>query len=219
MDHLSAPVTAATTPAPHPNPSRDELDPNPSPKISVLYPRLAEVLNVERYRLRNRLTIMTERESSTLTTHSNQLRPRMEGAYFSGDPPLSVIKYLSQFSRFSIQSQLSEAVVFRNMEDLLLARAKETFRLQGLRSYPEAVHWLLSSYASESSLEVSLRNLTLSQQTSTETVRSFSLRLQLEVGQVGDLISPAELKTIFTNWLKDQVGSIFLANQSPMELD
>lgn len=219
MDHLSTPVTTDTTPAPHQNPSRDALDPTPSPKIVVRNQRLAEVLSVERYRLRNRLPTMTERESSSLTTTSNQLRPRMEGAYFGGDPPLSVIKYLSQLSRVSIQSQLSEAVVFWIMEDFLLAPAKETFRHQGLRSYPEAVHWLLSSYASESSLEVALRNLTLSQQSPTETVRSFSLRLQLVVGQVGDLISPAELKTIFTNGLKDQVRSFFLANQSPVELE
>jgi hypothetical protein len=143
MDHLSAPVTAATTPAPHPNPSRDELDPNPSPKIFVRNPRLAEVLSVERYRLCNRLTIMTEREGSTLTTISNQLRPRMEGAYFGGDPPLSVIKYLSKISRVSSQSQLSEDVIFWIMEDFLLAPAKGTFLHQGLRSYPEAVHWLL----------------------------------------------------------------------------
>jgi hypothetical protein len=201
---------------------RPRVEPQPlsNPKFDILLrnPKFSEVLSVARYRLLNQSLTMSADEVGRLTQLANQLRPRMEGSHFSGDPPLTVLRCLSQFARVCDQANVSEAAALWIMEDFLQSPVKEAFRAQGCGTYQEAVHWLLISYAHESVLDEAVRRLQVSTQGSQETVRQFGLRLQMEIGQLGTLFDITELKALFAAGIMEPVRSLFRANQFPHEL-
>jgi hypothetical protein len=111
------------------------------------------------------------------------------------------------------QSYLSEAALLWIVVDFIRTPAKESFQSQQFQSFPTAVHWLLMTYSSESSLEIALRNFQMTSQTSSENVRQFGLRLQLKAAALGSLLSTLEVKYVFTQCLRDPVRSFLTAHQ------
>jgi hypothetical protein len=190
-----------------------------APTVRVRNRRYATVLAVDSYRLRDRTEGLRPDQISSLTTLANQVRPRLDGCYFSGEPSLSVLPFLLQLVKVSDQSYLSEAALLWIVEDFIRTPAKESFRSQQFESWPTAVHWLLTTYASESSLEIAVRNLQMTSQTSSENVRQFGLRLQLEAAALGSLLSTPEVKSMFTQGLRDPVRSLFTAHQPEKEFE
>jgi hypothetical protein len=190
-----------------------------APEIHVRNKRFAPVLCVEAYRLTDRHAVLRARTSGTLTSIANQLRPRMDDAFFSGDPPLSVLLFLSQLTMVADQSGLSEAELLWIVEDFMRPPVKGAFRAQRPTTWPIAVHWLLTTYAAESLLDQALRKINNIAQFRSETVRAFGLRLQLEATALGPLLSVDEIKTLFAIGLSDPVRSHFAAHQPATELD
>jgi hypothetical protein len=78
---------------------------------------------------------------------------------FNGEPPLTVLRCLSQFTRVCDQANVSEAAALWIIEDFLQSSVEEDFRAQGCGTYQEAVHWLLISYAHETVLDEAARRL------------------------------------------------------------
>jgi hypothetical protein len=58
--------------------------------------RYAEVLSVNTYRLRDKSHILKLEEVATLTGLAKQVRPRLEGVIFTGEPALAVLPFLAQ---------------------------------------------------------------------------------------------------------------------------
>jgi hypothetical protein len=143
----------------------------------------------------------------------------MEGCSFSGEPALAVLPFLQQLTRVANQSHLSEGVLLWIAEDFLSTPARETFRAQHFDTWPAAVHWLLSTYASEQSLEVAVRKLQTTGQREDESVRQFGARLQMDAVALGSLLSSAEVKSLFAQGIRDPVRSLFIANQPTQELE
>jgi hypothetical protein len=148
---------------PHP-PPRPPLNGNPAnssapvndvaaelpghPIIAIRNRRYSHVLSISTYRLRDRTSALLPDQVSNLTSAANQIRPRLEGCFFTGDPSLSVLPFLHQLVRVADQSHMSEATLLWVAEDFLRSPVKEAFRSQNLNTWPEAVHWLLVTYAS-----------------------------------------------------------------------
>ena len=74
-------------------------------------------------------------------------------------------------------------------------------------------------YASESSLEIAVRKFQMTSQMSSEILRKFGLRLQLEAAALGSLLSTPEVKSMFTQGLRDPVRSLFSAHQTEKEFE
>jgi hypothetical protein len=110
-----------------------------APEIPVRNKRFAPVLCVEAYRLTDLHAVLWARTSGTLTSIANQLRPRMDDALFSGDPPLSVLLFLSQLTMVADQSGLSEAELLWIVEDFMSHPVKGAFRAQRPTTWPIAV--------------------------------------------------------------------------------
>jgi hypothetical protein len=72
---------------------------------------------------------------------------------------LGVLPFLTQIVRVYNQSHVSEASLLWLLEDFIRSPAKEAFRLQSLETWPSAVHWLLTSYAPETTIEAAVRSL------------------------------------------------------------
>ena len=143
----------------------------------------------------------------------------MDGYYFSGSPSLAVLQFLEQLVTVADQTLFTEATLLWIVADFLRPPARDAFRRQKLRSWPAAVQWFLTTYASEPILEAAMRSLQTSSQTPSETVRQFGDRLQSEALLLGDLFSHGELKSLFTQGLTRSVRSMFAASQPAQELD
>jgi hypothetical protein len=190
-----------------------------SPEIRVRNRRYAQVLAVESYRLRDRTPALLPDDVENLTKASNQIRPRLEGCFFTGDPPLSILPFLCQLVRVADQSHMSEATLLWVAEDFLKSPVKEAFRAQNSNTWPEAVHWLIVTYAAESLLDAAVRRLQTTSQGAHESVRQFGLRLQLEAAALGSLLDAMEVKSLFAQGLRDPIRSLFAANQPVIELE
>jgi hypothetical protein len=188
------------------------------PQIHVRNRRFSEVLSTDTYRLRDRNVQLPTDQSVSLTQTSNQLRPRLDGYFFSGEPPLKVLSFLRHLTRVANQSRISAATLLWIVEDFMQAPARESFRAQAHASWPAAVHWLLITFAPESSLEQAMRMLNLATQGPSETVKQFGLRVQLEASTLGNLVSISEVKSLFSQGLSEPIRSMFVAHQPPHEL-
>jgi hypothetical protein len=121
-------------------------------QVPIRNKRFTDVLAVTTYRLVDTNENLPYDQSMSLTQVANQIRPRMEGYFFSGEPTLKVLPFLRQLTRIANQSRLSEATLLWVVEDFLQSPAREAFRAQAHRTWPEAVHWLLITFAPESYL-------------------------------------------------------------------
>jgi hypothetical protein len=161
-------------------------------QVPIRNKRFTDVLAVTTYRLVDTNENLPYDQSMSLTQVANQIRPRMEGYFFSGEHSLKVLPFPGKLTRIANQSRLSEATLFWVVEDFRQSPAREAFRAQAHRTWPEAVHWLLITFAPESSLEKAVRSLNLASQAQVENVKQFGLRLQLESSTLGSLISLSE---------------------------
>ena len=178
--------------------------------------RFSSLLSVDSYRLRDTTPALRPAQVASLSSIAATIRPRLEGSFFSGTPSLGVLPFLMQIVRVSNQSHVSEAALLWLLEDFLRSPAKEAFRLQSLETWPSAVHWLLTSYAPETTIEAAVRSLQTTTQRLSETVREFGLRVQQEASLLGSLIPLSELKSLFSQGLsaiRDPVRSNFAAGQ------
>jgi hypothetical protein len=121
---------------------------NPPPHFPVRNRRFDVVLSIETYRLIDRSLVIRADQVASLKSYANQVRPRLTDCEFSGDAPLHLLPFLKQLVRVADQSFMSEAVLLWILDDFLRTPAKEAFRSQSPDSWPAAVHWLLSTYAS-----------------------------------------------------------------------
>jgi hypothetical protein len=121
--------------------------------------------------------------------------------------------------KISNQSHVSEAALLWIVEEFLRSPARDAFRTQQFLNWTSAVHWLLTTYVTESALDAAFRTLQTTIQNQGEDVRKFGLRLQLQTAALGALFSTQEVKSLFTQGLRDPVKSLFAANQPSVEFE
>jgi hypothetical protein len=68
-------------------------------------------------------------------------------------------------------------------------------------------------------MEIAVRKLQMTSQTSSENVRQFGLRFQLEAAALGSLLSTPEVKSMFTQGLRDPVRSLFTSSQPKKDIE
>jgi hypothetical protein len=90
---------------------------------------------------------------------ANQVRPRLEGVIFTGEPALAVLPFLAQVFKVSNKTHLSEAALLWIVDDFIRSPAREAFRSQEFSIWPEIVYWLLTTYVPESTLDNAARTL------------------------------------------------------------
>jgi hypothetical protein len=114
---------------------------------------------------------------------------------------------------------MTEAALLWVVDDFLRPPAQGAFRSQRFDSWPLAIHWLLVTYASETVLESAGRRIQTTSQATNKSLQEFGLRLQIEAAALGSLLPQAEVKSLFSHGLRDPVRSLFVAHQSPIDLD
>ena len=191
--------------------------------IPVRDARFRDVLSVEAYRLSDRSETINKPNASweckSITNLYNSLKNRMAKTPFNGDPPVSVLRFLQQLARVGQQAGASEGQMAWLLEDFTEEPITSQLRDQAFSSYPQAVHWLLLSYASEKNLNEALQELQSARQQQGETARMFGHRLLSQAGMLGNLAPLSQVKVLFGNGLKDPVRAMFQATPAPKEMD
>jgi hypothetical protein len=184
------------------------------PEIRVADPRFHSLLSVHSYLLTRRSPHVLPRQVARLSKRAVELRPRL-GTSFGGRSPLAVLPFLQRVREIAEEAGLSEGVVLRLFPDLLSEPALTSFRSAKPSTYPEAVKWLLLTYAPETRVTESWRDLQQLKQEDPETATEFALRLQAAAHQLGGLVSATELKALYEGGLQDGTRHLFRATLPP----
>jgi hypothetical protein len=184
------------------------------PEIRVADPRFQCLLSVRSYLLTRRNPKVFPRQVARLSKRAVELRPRL-GTPFEGKSPLAVLPFLQRVCEIAEEAGLSEGVVLRLFPDLLAEPALTSFRSAKPNTYPEAVKWFLLTYAPETRVAESWRELQQIRQEDPETATEFALRLQTAAHQLGGLVSSTELKALYEGRLQDGTRHLFRATLPP----
>jgi hypothetical protein len=157
------------------------------PEMRVADPRFASLLSVSTYLLSRRSPVVLPRQVAKLSKIAAELRPRL-GKYFYGTSLLAVLPFLQRVREISEEAGLTEGIVLRILPDLLAEPALTSYRSAKPPTYPEAVKWFLLTYAPESRVAESWRDLQQIHQEDPETATEFSLRLQKAAHELGGLV-------------------------------
>jgi hypothetical protein len=184
------------------------------PEMRVADPRFASLLLVSTYLLSRRSPVVLPRQVAKLSKRAAELRPRL-GNYFDGTSPLAVLPFLQRVREIAEEAGLTEGIVLRILPDLLAEPALTSYRSAKPPTYPEAVKWFLLTYAPESRVAESWRDLQQIHQEDPETATEFSLRLQKAAHELGGLVKSSELKALYEGGLQDGTRHLFRATMPP----
>lgn len=180
------------------------------PGIEVLNPRFKKILCLDRYRLS--LNCRDSRTGSVVTRQVNQwathLRPAMAHVLFSGYPPIKGLQWLTTFVRLLRGTSLTEGAGLHIWPHFLTEAAASEFWVNfedpengahgaGFSTWPEAVHWFLTTYLREEYLQQAADELESLQQRPTEDETSFANRLRAASRVIAGAYSTNDLMGLF----------------------
>ena len=180
---------------------------------------LRGLLDYRSYRLQRRHSQVSRRSSGRISEFANRVRSQTP-ARFSGIPAVGVLRFLRTLRIAFDDTGISEGIAIRLIPHFLEEPATTAFqrvlRIHGgsVTTYPQAIAWFLTTYASEIIVSAKQREISLISRQSGETVEAFSTRLQFEASLLGDLITERSLKTQFYAGL-DAATSTFAQSVLP----
>ena len=180
-------------------------------------PLFRKVLNYQFYRLRNRRLTRSSLETGKVKDHLKRLELTFRGKHFNGDDPVSVFGFLADLVVECDILAMSEGQAYVALPHLLRGSAEEHFKSVrsmgrsddgGVRCWPEAVQYLLRTYATPSHLREALSSLRDTRQRDNEDERSFSTRLSKAVARCGHVHSREEKITLYVDGLSPTIKSL-----------
>ena len=128
-----------------------------------------------------------------------------------------VLVFLARFVKEANIQQISEAQAFLDLPAFLGGLAKMEYDAGveqlapeegGVSSWPEAVNYLLRSYAQNNHISDAINDLRATQQKPNETEREFATRVHKAVSRCGNVHSPEEIVTMYIDGLSPTIRSI-----------
>ena len=136
---------------------------------------------------------------------------------FNGQDPIRVLSFLAKFVEEAELLHMTEAQAFLALPKLLLGFAKEQYDSVrgsadasegGVSCWPEAVQYLLRSYATSSAINAAITALRAVTQTAQESERDFSSRLSLAFARCGNAHPSSEKIQFFLDGLDPAIKSL-----------
>jgi hypothetical protein len=171
-------------------------------EIQARRPEFRPLLNYRTYRLRNSRQVVTEKDTLRVNSLLKRMRHHMEYRY-SGMPALKVIDFLSTFKEAMDVMRVSEGLAA-----LLLPHALDGDARSGVQSlwkqgigktpkYPTAVNWLLESYATETVIDQTTKDVLTASQAPGETEDAFASRLRRNATEAGNVFTEDTLISVY----------------------
>lgn len=185
---------------------RHERSSDHLPPILVTNRRFERLLSIERYRLPNRDHRQGPVVTRTVNKWAHHLRPALEPVEFNGEPPIAALQWIMTLVRLLRDTKLSEGAGIRLWPHFLKDSAREEFitvhedcdeDLGGVSTWPEAVHWLLTTYAREEYLQDAADKLEAMRQQPGEREEVFAGRLRKQSRVIAGAYSTEDLMGLF----------------------
>jgi len=151
---------------------------------------------------------------------SHRLNKRLDGAFhgqqpFTGALPLGIFTFLATFRRACDAAGLTHGQALPLMVFRLAGNAKMAFsgalnsslgrKRYAIRTYGDAVNWLLSKYATHAPMVNAYEDLTTMKQNDNEAPTAFGHRLETQCDLLHGLFNIQDVKDVFITGLSDLV--------------
>lgn len=174
-------------------------------------PQFNGLLSYRFYRLFNRAHNRTGHETGKIKDHIKRLELTIRDMAFDGSDLVLILDFLNRFTDECTTLEMSEAQAFITVQYFLKGDAAALFRsskatsrsTDGISCWPEAVHFLLRTYATPSVLrEAVIHDRTLHQGPN-ESDTVFGTRVSKACNRIGNVVSVADTMTKFIYGLSE----------------
>jgi hypothetical protein len=169
------------------------------------------------YRLKKTSQRHSDKMAGRLTSLVKKIRLSLRES-FDGSDPLSILTFLSSFKHGCDNGGISEGAATYLLPYFLEGapqREMNNYISRRKSNYCEAVNNLLSTYASEDSLNTEYLKLHRFHQKSGEDERAFGRRIRQHVDRMGTLYTTRQAIEAYINGLSPPVRGLFTALPSP----
>ncbi|GAB0497618.1 hypothetical protein MMPV_008953 [Pyropia vietnamensis] len=174
--------------------------------IQCLDDRFAAVLSYETYRLRNKKAKYGSAEARKMGRKTRDMKHSFAGyPPFSGKEPLRIFAWLRKFVKACNDNDVSEGMALYAAPHFMTGDAEVrytrvlpdsagTARGAKVDSYPEAINWLLSTYAEPHTLALAQETFSRAAKEPDEPVEAFASRLRALSELCGNIHSEGTMK-------------------------
>ena len=188
------------------------------PNLDSLVPseeRFDRLLSYRYYRLHK---TNANRSSATMTRLHKTLKNlelTMREYKFSGEDPILIFDFLSRLVEEADTNSMTEGQLMVCLPHMLTKSAAKQYRAAcnssrsaGLKYWPEAVQYLLRTYATETAIREAVRDLENIRQSPTEDETAFATRINEAVYRCGNVYDDIEKIGFFINGLREETRTI-----------
>lgn len=186
-------------------------------RLTCTNPLYRKLTDYRYYRLRIRKTKRSGRETGKVKDHIRRLRVGLDELTFDGKDPILIFEFLSRFVVEANTLRISEAQAFVALPHFLRKLALEQYRAVsgslnadegGVTSWPEAVQYLLRSYATSNAIRGAILDLRDVTQKDRETEVEYSSRLNNAAIRCGNVHSMDDKMTLYVDGLDKTIKSL-----------
>ena len=181
------------------------------PGLKVIRPlndHFTRALSYKTYRLRKKDNSYNDEIAQGLSKTARKLKHVMTVPLFDGVDSIAVLAFLKNYKFACDETGVSEGAALPLMKYFMAGEAKDTMLsyvgrgtgfadtepgVDAINSYPEAVQWLLITYARESVLQVAYREVATMTQRQGDSENEYALRLRKAALRCGDAFTERNL--------------------------
>ena len=172
--------------------------------------RFADVLNYRRYRLMDTTAEPNPEITRNYGRWARRIRHRMERCRFDGSKPVAILNFLRTYKQTLDSDRIPEVAALEIMGNFLDHDANTLYclmmnnsadNLGGFQTWPQAVQFLLQTYANDRELETAVEALENMKMSNTDSVTSFYRRLTAAGRDLAGAYSQDDLMSRFCKGL------------------
>ena len=180
---------------------------------NVLYDKL---LDYRYYRLKRTSRKRSSRETGKVKEYVKRIEYTLKEFRFDGTDPIKILAFLAKYVEEADILRMSEAQAFIALPKVLSGHAQEQFNAVrgasveegGVSCRPEAVQYLLRSYATSANINEAIARLRSTIQRADETEMQYSSRLNNAFVRCGNVYSLSEKIQFFVDGLDPAIKSL-----------
>ena len=179
-------------------------------------PLYRKLLSYRYYRLQKTDSSRTGRQTGKTRDHIRRMEITLKDYMFGGDDPIKVLEFLSKYCEEADTLEMTEAQAYVVLPYLLKGSAKEQFNAVkgtlagdgGVTNWPEAVQYLLRTYATNSAIREAILALRDTKPRDGETETAFDARLNKAFHRCGNVHSREDRIAYFIDGLLPSIKDL-----------
>jgi len=175
-----------------------------------------KLMSYRSYRLMVTTDTRTSRSTAEVRVHVKNLNLTMKKHTFDGSDPIKIFDFLTRFVNEADMLAMSEAQAFIALPSFLADPAETQFRTNlsggsrkgGVTCWPEAIQYLLRTYATPTAMREALEHLRNIRQGEMEAEEEYRKRLNQAIYRCGNVHEEDEKMTYYIDGLSDTIRMV-----------